>query len=171
MYKKERFLTSNTAMLANTCLVNSEIYLRGFEDSTIPNSFLDEENYQPLYLFPDEDAQELTDDYLAQFDRPINLIVPDGTWRQAKKIHKREKNVSHIQRVKVTNIPKTIYPLRQQKYDYGLCTLEAIAYALGIIEDKSIQDSLLNNLKIMIERHTKYRGYLKEKLKKNILKP
>jgi len=164
MYKKERFLPSNTAMLVNRCLPNSEIYLRGFEGSTIHSSFLDEKDYQPLFLFPDEDAKELTPEFLESFNKPINLIVPDGTWRQAKKIHAREKAISHIQKVKVTNCPKTIYPLRKQKYEYGLCTLEAIAYALGVIENNAVQEKLLVHLKMMIEAHTKYRAYLTERL-------
>lgn len=164
MHKKERFLTSNTAMLAQKALGNSEIFLRGYSNQKISDSFLEEKNYQPLFLYPDEDAIELTPEFLSSMSKPINLIVPDGTWRQAKKIHTREASVSHIQKVKLTSTPKTIYPLRRQKFEYGLCTLEAIAYALGIIENKNAQDFLLGQLKRMIDIHTKYRAYLKERI-------
>lgn len=164
MHKKEKFLTSNTAMLANNCLSNSELFLRGYEGKEIGTSFLDEDRYEPLFLFPDEDAIELTSDYIQSFDKPINLIIPDGTWRQAKKIHAREKTVTHIQKVKLTTTPKTIYPLRKQKFEYGLCTLEAIAYSLGILENKKAQEFLLGHLRYMINIHTRYRVYLKDRV-------
>lgn len=164
MHKKEKFLTSNTAMLAAKCLKNSELYLRGYADQEIQDSFLDEEHYEPLFLYPDEEAVELTSELIESFEKPINLIIPDGTWRQAKKIHAREKAVNHVRKVKLTKTAKTIYPLRKQKFEYGLCTLEAIAYSLGILENKKAQDFLLGHLKYMIDIHTRYRVYLKERL-------
>jgi len=159
MHKKEQFLTSNTAMLSHKSLLNSEIHLRGYADIPIPDSFLEENKYHPLFLYPDENAIEITSEFLSKFDKPINLIVPDGTWRQAQKTHAREKKVSHIQTVKITNCPKTLYTLRRQKYEYGLCTHEAITYALGIIENEKVQEKLLDDFKIMLNIHQGYRAY------------
>ncbi len=157
LFKKEIFLPSNTALVTEKSLTNFEKHLRGFQDKQLSENFIDEKKYQPLYLFPTEDANELTPELLCSFSKPINLIVPDGTWRQAKKVHRREPLLSHIPRVKITPNQKSIYPLRRQKYEYGLCTHEAISYALGIIESPSIQNSLMNNLKVFINAHLKNR--------------
>lgn len=163
LFKKEAFLPSNTAHLAIKSLVNSEDYQRGHADKTLPVSFIDDKNYQPIYLFPTEDAQELTQDFLERFDKPINLIVPDGTWRQAKKVHRREPLLVDIPRVKITPNKKSIYPLRRQKFEFGLCTHEAISYALEILEGLPVKEKMMSNLKIFIEAHLKNRPIFDKK--------
>jgi DTW domain-containing protein YfiP len=40
-----------------------------------------------LLFYPRADAVELDRELVCQDPRPIQLIVPDGTWRQARKIH------------------------------------------------------------------------------------
>tara|TARA_Y100000768_G_scaffold388969_1_gene389478 strand:- start:9575 stop:10114 length:540 start_codon:yes stop_codon:yes gene_type:complete len=167
MYKKERWLPSNTAMLAQSCLVNSQLFLRGLPNEKLTAHFLDQENYQPLYLYPSDDAEELTTDVTKRYDKPIHLIVPDGTWRQTKNIHQREKLLSDIPRVKLAQTPPTRYPLRRQKYEFGLCTHEAISYALGVLENKNVQDLMLENLDVMVAAHLKNRPiFEKEKIHK-----
>ena len=157
LFKKEIFLPSNTALVTEKSLSNFEKHLRGFQDKPLSENFIEEKNYQPLYLFPTEDAIELTPEFLGQYTKPINLIVPDGTWRQAKKVHRREPLLNDIPRVKITPNQKSIYPLRRQKYEYGLCTHEAISFALGILESQSIQERLMKNLQIFIDAHLKNR--------------
>lgn len=164
IFKKEVFLPSNTAHLTIKSLSNSQDYQRGHRGQTLSPEFIDSKNYQPLYLFPTDDAVELTSKYLSSFDKPINLIVPDGTWRQAKKVHRREPLLSGIPHVKITPNQKSIYPLRRQKFEFGLCTHEAISYALEFLEDGKIKTTMMNNLKIFIEAHLTNRPiYEKEK--------
>jgi DTW domain-containing protein YfiP len=153
LFKKEVFLPSNTAHLTIKSLSNSQDYQRGHLGQVLPVEFIAEDEYQPLYLFPTEDAQELTPELLESFDKPINLIVPDGTWRQAKKVHRREPLLTDVPRVKITPDQKSIYPLRRQKFEFGLCTHEAISYALGILEGTETKSKLMNNLKIFIDAH------------------
>jgi len=79
IYKKEIFLPSNTAHLALKTLSNSQSFERGHRDQLLHKEFLDEENYQPLFLYPSDDAVELDSTLISKFTKPINLIVPDGT--------------------------------------------------------------------------------------------
>lgn len=153
IYKKEKFLPSNTANLALNCLTNSKVFYRGYKDEQLGKDFLEEPEYLPLLLYPSDEAIELTPQYLNTIDKPINLIVPDGTWRQAKKVHMREKVLQGVQAVKLSSPPKSQYPLRRQKFEYGLCTFEATAFALGAIHGGNIQNELLDNFKLMIDSH------------------
>ncbi len=153
LFKKERFLPSNTAHLTIKSLQNSECFERGHKDKELQPDFIDRENYQPLILFPSEESQILTKDFVSQFAKPINLIVPDGTWRQAKKVPRRESLLADIPHVKLNLKIKSSYQLRRQKFEYGLCTHEAIAYSLGIIEGLSAQETLLKNFKIFHDSH------------------
>jgi DTW domain-containing protein YfiP len=157
LFKKERFLPSNTAHLSIKSLSNSECFERGHKDFPLNESFINRENYQPLLLFPSEESTELTESYLRQFDKEINLIVPDGTWRQAKKVHRREQLLVDIPHIKVTPSQKSKYLLRRQKFEYGLCTHEAIALALGIIESQEVKRNLLINFNKFQDAHLKNR--------------
>lgn len=172
VFRKERFLPSNTAHLTLKSLKNSQQFERGYQNTHLTSEFIDKEYYHPLYLYPSEDAIELTPDLLESLNKPINLIVPDGTWRQAKKVYRREPLLSEVTQVKITPNKKSIYPLRRQKFEYGLCTHEAISYSLGILEDTNAQEHMLNNLKIMIDAHLKNRPiFEKEKRKGKTISP
>ena len=155
-FKKERFLPSNTAMLSIRSLENSKLFFRGYQDSPMPEDFI-LDDHEKIVLYPSDDSVDLNADFLKTINKPIQLIVPDGTWRQAKKIQRREPALAELTCVKIPTNQKSIYSLRRQKFDYGLCTHEAIAYALGIIEGERVQDLLLGNLKTMLTAHETYR--------------
>ncbi len=166
IYKKEMTLPSNTAHLALKSLSNTQYFERGHKDTQIEESFIDHESYQPLFLYPSDDAKELTPKFLESFNKPINLIVPDGTWRQAKKVYRREKLLDSIPQVKLSLSEKTKYLLRRQKSEFGLCTFEAIAYALRVIEGKAVSDDLMKNFDIFQVAHLVTRDiFAKEKKK------
>ena len=81
MHHREKHLTSNTAKLATLTLKNAAIYMRGLPEDPFSLDKLNlEAGTLPLYLFPDEDALELNDEFLAKHPGPYHLIVPDGTW-------------------------------------------------------------------------------------------
>lgn len=150
MHKKELALTSNTSSLALKMLAQSELLVRGYRDEEF--KFVPQENRQPLYLFPSEDAQVLTKEYAQSFGRPIQLVLPDGTWRQAKKFHKREPSLAAVPRVKVEGNLERIYTLRKNHLENGVCSLEAIALALGILDGPAVRDGLLEALNVMNQR-------------------
>ncbi len=150
MHHRERFLTSNTAHLTKRLLNNCDISMRGHRE--IPFNFEIKKDFHPLYLFPHEDALPLTKDLVKSIDKPIQLIVPDGSWRQAKKFYRREKILKDIQCIKLENLPKSEYSLRSQISEAGLCTIEAIAYALKEIEDQATYEHLMDGFRVMNER-------------------
>jgi DTW domain-containing protein YfiP len=150
---KEKNLSSNTALLAHRSLLNSEILFRGAKEQDLNDTSFLKEDFYPLYLYPTEDAVILDKELIQKINKPIQLIVPDGTWRQAKKVHKRINCLHNIQKVMLPKqSEKSIYELRKQKYEYGMCTLEAIAYAMRIVESEDCFNRLLKILKIKNER-------------------
>lgn len=62
--------------------------MRGLPNSTLNTEGFFEEARKTLLLFPSDDAAVLSSEYLSSIDKPINLLVPDGSWRQAAKTHK-----------------------------------------------------------------------------------
>lgn len=150
MHHRERFLTSNTAHLTSRLLNKCDLHMRGHKD--IEFNFQSLSGFTPLYLFPHENAQVLDKDYIKKISGPIQLIVPDGSWRQAKKFHRREETLKDLPCIKLEGDFKSEYTLRSQINDHGLCTIEAIAYALRIIEGEEVFDHLMDAFRVMNER-------------------
>ncbi len=157
MHKAEAILTSNSSRLSTLSLKNCHIHYRGDVAAKLDLSFIDQENFSPLYLYPSEDSQLLDSELMSSLEKPIQLIIPDGTWRQTKNIYRREEALQGIPKVHLSPLGKSIYKLRKQKYDYGLCTHEALAHALGTIEGSEIKQKLLDYLEIMVDAHLKAR--------------
>ena len=159
MHHREEHLTSNTAKLATLTLDNASIYPRGLPDAPFSLSLINLAHAElPLYLFPDEDALELNEEFLLAHPGPYHLIIPDGTWGQAKKVRRRELGLSSILCVKLSDSVKGEYKLRRGVREDGVCTFEAIAYALEILENKTLSEDLLRQFRIMNNRVAKSRS-------------
>ncbi|MBC8133112.1 MAG: DTW domain-containing protein, partial [Deltaproteobacteria bacterium] len=88
IHRREDRKPTNTGRLATQCLPNSEVIVRGDAEShlaDVPAPWT--AAAQPLLLFPAADAIPLA--RFASSTRPVTLVVPDGTWRQASKVRHR----------------------------------------------------------------------------------
>jgi DTW domain-containing protein YfiP len=150
MHHRESYKTTNTARLACMALQNSRIVLRGEKDKLTPLEL--KTDRQPLLLTLAEPAQVLTTEFAQSFKKPIELIVPDGNWRQANKMGKREPALKNVPWVKLLPGPKSVYQLRHEHHPEGLSTLEAIARAFAAIESPAIEENLMKFFKIMVSR-------------------
>ena len=160
MHTSEEVLPSNTARLAAKALSNSEIRINGRIGDRLSTEGLIQDGRQSLLLYPSSHAAELTPDFVSSLTGPVNLIVPDGKWRQTQKFARREPALAGIPHVKVPDGLPSEYRLRTQPNDRSLCTLEAIARALGAFESREAQSQLESILRVMVERTLWARGML-----------
>lgn len=151
IHHREKSLATNTAFLAARILKNSTVHLRGLPEGHLEGSPILKEGHASFYLFPDENAIPLTPEFVSDLNKPVQLIIPDGSWKQAKKF-KRRMNLENIPSVTLAKAPKSVYPLRKQTKDNHLCTLEAISYALLALEGIDCFNHMMNGLKIMVEK-------------------
>ena len=93
--------------------------------------------------------------------RPITLIVPDGTWRQASKVRQRMPGLADVPCVSLPPDAPTSYRLRAEFHEGRLATLEAIARALGILEGAHVRTALEELFGIMVERTLWMRGLVR----------
>lgn len=133
----------NTARLAVLGLRNAQLQVgECFED--------DSDGNEPSYLlFPGEGAVPIST--LAAIERPIRLIVPDGTWRKARKILHVNPWVAALPRVALPDGLTSRYRLRKAPMPGALSTIEAIVAALNILEGPSRFDELLRPFDALIE--------------------
>ncbi len=129
MYHKELFKTTNTGVLAASCLKGRIDIYAGPGEQDAP---LWDEGERPLLLFPAEGATSLEE--LPLDERPIRLIVPDGTWRQAAKICNRRVGLAALPRVVLPLGPPSLYRLRHHPDGSNLSTMESIARAMSLLE-------------------------------------
>lgn len=136
------------------------MYTRGVDREGLDLSDLVTPEYRSLLFYPAEDAVELTTALVAQSPLPIHLIVPDGNWRQASKVHYRHAELRHLPRVKISAPNKSTHHLRAETTAEGMATLQAIAHALRIIEGDEAFLPLIALYEAKLENTLRGRGQL-----------
>ena len=160
MHYKELALTSNSANLAPLSLPMARVHVRGLADldKRLDVRTIFRSGYTPIYLFPLEGSRPLDRDAISELKHPIQLILPDGSWRQARKVIDREKILKTIPCFSLRNMPPSQYKLRREHFADGMSTFEAMAHALSVIEGADKMAPLFRNFSIMVEQNLKERG-------------
>lgn len=152
---KESARSSNTGRLAQLALPNSEIRLRGRPGSPLDLSDLAEVE-RGLLLYPAETARPLVQADAA--GPPATLVIPDGTWRQARRVVKHEHALARFERACLPPGPPSTYRLRHPRKPGWLCTHEAISRALDMLEGGGVSEQLRPAFEQMVERTLAERG-------------
>ena len=141
--------------------MNSEMRVRGETREPLDLSDLLTDRYRTFLFYPTVDAVELDRELVAQERTPIQLLVPDGSWRQAKKVHSRHHELKDVPRVKIGAPDVSKFHLRAQHRPEGMATLQAIAHALGVIEGDLVKAQLMKLYDAKVERTMLGRGLLR----------
>lgn len=149
---------TNTARLVGLMLRQAQVLERGRPGAPLLSEGLVDPARTNLLLFPAPDSVPLRrEDYLGQ---PLTLIVPDGTWRQARKVRARVPGLSELPCVHLLPGPPSRYRLRTQIEERRISTFEAVARALGELEGPEVQAELERVFDLMVERTLWIRGRL-----------
>jgi DTW domain-containing protein YfiP len=160
VHAKELKRTTNTGALALKALVNSEMKIRGLGTEALDLTPLLTDQYRTFLFYPSEGAIELNHELVNASTLPIQLIVPDGNWRQASKVHYRHAELAQVPRVMISTPNLSLNHIRAETTEHGMATLEAIAHALGIIEGEEVQNKLLTLFQNKLEQTLLGRGTL-----------
>lgn len=137
----------NTARLAALGLRNAELRV-GETFDELPR-LLAQPGYRACLLFPGEEASELTAP--ARDAPPRLLVVPDGTWRKARKLLHLNPALAALPRVALPAGMQSRYRLRKAPAEGALSTIEAVAAALDILEAPASYEALLRPFEALIE--------------------
>jgi DTW domain-containing protein len=160
IHHRELSRRSNTGLLAIRALINSEVRVRGEQRARLDLEDLLTRHYRSFLFYPSADAVELNQALVMQEATPIQLLVPDGTWRQARKINSRHPELRDLPRVKISTPNNSIFQLRAQSRPERMATLQAIAEGLGVIEGDRVRAQLMKLYQAKIDRTLKGRGIL-----------
>ena len=172
IHRLEGKTTTNTGLLACEALPGSKVFWRGVQSQrTEAKSFSAETFFQPettpIFLYPAPDAQVLDAQWLSSRLRvdaqeKFTLVVPDGTWSQARKVGSRERALRDLLRVTLPLGSPSEYRLRREPHPHFVCTYEAIARALGVLEGPEIQIQMEQLFRKFIGRQLWSRGDLRD---------
>lgn len=87
----------------------------------------------PVLLFPSDDARDLRAD---PFPHDVSLVVLDGTWTLAGKLLKLNPLLRDLPRVRFTPAQPSNYRIRREPAAHCVATIEALAEALGVLENE-----------------------------------
>lgn len=151
--------TTNTGGLAARCVVGSRIVPYGLREPALTAPVV-ADDADAVLLFPSDDAIPLAE--LAADGRPVHLVVPDGTWRQAARMRVRVPGLSALPRVSLPAGDTSRYALRLDERPGHLSTLEAIASALRLLEGDqgdAIAEALAAAQEELVRRLRQRRGF------------
>jgi DTW domain-containing protein YfiP len=155
-HPRERFHAIGTARIAQLGLERSQIVVpRDCFTRSLEQRF--ECGPRTGVLFPGPGAQML--EGLDPDDRPEALVVLDGTWSQARVLHKANAWLHGLPHYSLTPLAPTRYRIRKAPRPEYISTLEAIVRALEVLEPETAGlEKLLAVFDTMIDRQLAHQG-------------
>ena len=142
VHAHEALRPSNTGHLVVRMLERATGVVYGAKDQPLA---IEPSATKQLLLHPDGRA-------LTVADRGARLLVADGSWHQARRMTHRIGPLRDAERVSVPPRPTREVFIRHDPRAEHLCTLEAVARALGVLESADVEERLLSVLRIMVKR-------------------
>ncbi|MCP4872634.1 MAG: DTW domain-containing protein [Proteobacteria bacterium] len=105
-------------------------------------------------LFPSDDA---VGPETLPTDGPVTLVVPDGTWPQARKIA-RVDALRDLPRVGLPPEAMARWSLRDESRPGGMSTLDAVCWLLRAVDGAAVAEPLEALARTMFERTVASRG-------------
>lgn len=156
LHTRETLTTSNTGRLLPVAVAGAEVRLRGGRE-VLDTQGLMEDGRQTLLLFPHDGAIPLDSSFQKNHPGPYTLLIPDGTWSQARKVFKREKALAGATPVCLVDAGPSSYGLRVSPREGALATFEAAAHALGVLEGPGVKDAMLALFHEFVRRNMELR--------------
>ena len=157
IHVKEWAKATNSGRHLDLALSNCRVNLRGVRGAALNASDLLSSEHENVVLYPSGKATQL-DQYIKADNRPLNIIVPDGNWRQAKSMLKREAVLAQLPHVCLSSVEPSRYRLRSHPDPEKLCTYEAVSRSLEIVESVQTRKKLDYYFDVAVERALWTRG-------------
>jgi DTW domain-containing protein YfiP len=156
LHRREVYKTTNTAQLVPLTLSHSSLHIVGLPEDRVHYRDLEDPTRTTLLLSPTDSSVPLTAE-LAR-GKPVTLIVPDGNWRQTRRMARNEPELAALPAVHLPEGPRRRFELRKHPEADRFSTFEAIARALGILEGAAVQEELERVLALKVAAVLRTRG-------------
>lgn len=164
--EKEVLQPTNTGRLVPLALRGGEVRTVGRGAAPLCREHLGDPARRALLLFPRAGAREL--DPERDDPRALTLVVPDGTWRAARRMTARQVALAALEPVCLPPGPPSRYGLRVHPSVDCLATFEAVARAVGLLEGAEVRARLEHVFALFVERTLFSRGRLGGRLPQGV---
>jgi DTW domain-containing protein YfiP len=154
IHVRELKLTSNTAYFIQKLIPDStQLVTRGRVNLPFDaKAVVDSSPLKPIYVYPDEEAVLFDEHFMADNPGPYHFIIPDGSWTQARKVHKREEAFTKLTKIKLPENLTGEYLLRKAQHRHWLSTFEAIAHCLKVAGEESNYQEMMKFFRVFNQR-------------------
>lgn len=90
-------------------------------------------------------------------DRPL-FIIPDGTWRQARRIFRHSAYLQDLPVIEPKVLSRSRYFLRKAELDHHLCTAEVTVALLEQYGDLNAAEALMHNFNLFNQKYYAAKG-------------
>lgn len=139
----------NTARLAALGLLNCELRCAEYVEE-LPQ-LLSDSRWHSCLLFPGEQSVAVGRFATESAAKPLQLVVPDGTWRKVRKLLHLNPELAALPRVTLASVSASRYRVRKAAMPGALSTIEAIVQALEEVEGHGLFQPLLRPFEALIE--------------------
>lgn len=149
MHQRELAKVTNSGRLVALALQDARLVLHGQPGPPTRVDGLADPARRACVLFPADDAPPLSREDAQADGRPLTLVVPDGTWRQAQRMVRRIPALAALPRRSLPPGPPSRYRLRSAAPG-RLSTCEAVSRALALIEGPGPADALSELFDVLV---------------------
>lgn len=123
----EEHRPTNTGRLIARMLPRSRLVQYGRLDQPLDRALFGEPGRRHILLFPRYGSRELTREDLVPPDgTPVTLVVPDGNWRQASRMSRRNAILQEMPCLALPPGRPGAWTIRNSRRQERLCTAEAV---------------------------------------------
>jgi DTW domain-containing protein YfiP len=145
-HPRESRQTFGTARILLKVLPQVELHV-GVEFSCNQVQALDDPRRPPMLLFPGPCAETLRP---GETPNPRTIVVLDATWPRARQMLVANEWLRGVPMERLALNRPSLYGLREQPLPEGLCTLEAVAEAVAMLDgNTAVRDALTRPLLAM----------------------
>ncbi len=145
--KKQR---TGTGRLASNSLPDSEILVGiNFTDNARLNSLLNDPQYFPVLMYPEENAltaksPELKSALCKDENKKLLVLIVDSTWFCSHKILKQSKNIMALPKLSFYGTYKSIFTFKREPYEYCVSTIESCYYLIKELQGNDLESTECN---------------------------
>jgi DTW domain-containing protein YfiP len=151
--KEARRQKTGTARLAKLCLTNAELLIgTDFTRDERVNSLIQDPSYSPFVLYPGPEAlnfKTLGND-LPPGGKTLLVFVIDGTWRGAKRILNKSRNIRALPRLSFFRSYSSQFVIKRQPMAHCVSTIEAVYYLCKEAEETGHENLNAQSENLMI---------------------
>jgi DTW domain-containing protein YfiP len=131
-HPREEFMPIGTARMAALAVEGAELVVGTALDAhPIVCSALDDADRQSVLLWPGPASVDIRS---IPIDRPVTLIVVDGTWALARKLVRLNPRLAALPQVRLSPSRPSDYRIRREPAEGCVSTVEAVIEALGLLD-------------------------------------